>query len=595
MFHLQPKIQKYINAVLIWRLKHINDRQYIILLSVIIGLMSGIVAVLIKNSVHVVHFVLTFFFISSYHNFLFLLYPMIGIGIVYLIIRYIIRNEPKYEIPDVLYAIHRKKGIMPPYNTWTTMITSALTVGFGGSVGLEGPSATAGASIGSSIAQLFRLNKKQTILLVSCAGASAIASLFKAPITGVVFALEIFMLDLTMSSIIPLLFAAAMGTLTSYLFFGTDVLYDFHVLSKPSFKEIPFFILLGILTGAFSIYFIKIKNVSHKIFKKIKHRWQRWLFGGISLGILIFFMPSLFGEGYSTVNSCLHGDYSFLFVNSPFYTHKDSVYAVIIMLFALVVLKSFATFFTFETGGIGGIFAPVLFLGANIGFLVAIILNLFGFYVVPSNYAMIAMAGMLSGVMYAPLTGIFLIAEVTNGYDLIIPLMIVSTTAYAISRSVSPFSIYTKKLADKGIFFGHNKNKNVLASMKINDFIETNFIPVYPQMTLRQLTEVISKSSRNVFPVIDNENTFLGLVFLDHIKHLIFNQTFYDTLKVNDLSYMPGGIIDINDSTNEVIKIFYETGDYNLPVLDKGKYVGFVSRAAIFTAFQHEVDYLSEE
>lgn len=595
MRRFQHFLKKYLNALLLWRLKHINDRQYIIILAVIVGLFSGLVAVLIKNSVHMVQWALTFFFIPQYQNILFLLYPMIGIGIVYLLIHFVIKKEPKPEIPDVLYAIHRKKGVLPHANTWITILASSITVGFGGSVGLEGPSATAGSSIGSSIAQILKLNKKQTILMVSCAGAAAISSLFKAPITGVVFALEIFMLDLTMSSILPLLVATIVGTITSYLFFGNDVLYDFKIIMNPSWSEIPFFLILGVLTGIFSIYFIKIKHFAHRFFKKFDKYWKKWLIGGLLLGIMMFFMPSLFGEGYSTVNSCLHGDYSFLFLNSPFYNYKDNIYAVLIMFFGLIVLKSFATFFTFEAGGVGGIFAPILFLGSSIGFFVAILLNLFGFYVVPSNFAMVAMAGMLSGVMFAPLTGIFLIAEITNGYDLIIPLMIVSSASYGIARHTFKYSIYTQQLAEKGIFFGHNKGKNVLASMKIEDFIENNFMTVTPQMTLRELTKVISKSSRNVYPVVDNDNNFLGLIFLDHIKHLIFNEKYYDTLKVSDLSYMPKDIINLNDPMAEVIKVFHNTGNYNLPVLDKNKYVGFISRANIFSAFQQELDYLSEE
>jgi len=592
-FHFNFK--KVLNAILLWRLKHISDQQYIIIIAIIVGLFSGLVAVLIKNTVHLVQWTLTFFFMSSYQNILLLFYPMIGIGVVFLLIRFVFRRFPKAEIPDVLYAIHREKGKIKPSNTWMTMILSSITVGFGGSVGLEGPSATAGASLGSAIAQFLRLNKKQTILLISCAGAGAIASLFKAPIAGVVFALEIFMLDLTMSSILPLLISATVGAITSYLFFGNDVLYDFNIVIKPSWSEIPFFIILGILTGVFSIYFIKIKDFSHRIFARFDKQWKKWLLGGLSLGLMIYFMPPLFGEGYATVNSCLHGDYSFLFLNSPFYDYKDSIYAVLIMFFALIILKSFATFFTLEAGGIGGIFAPILFLGSSIGFFVAILLNLFGIYVVPSNFAMVAMAGMLSGVMFAPLTGIFLIAEVTNGYDLIIPLMIVSSASYGMVRMVFRHSIYNQSLAQKGILFGHNKTKNVLASMKVADFLETNFLPVHPNDSLRKLTEIISKSSRNIYPVVDNDGMFLGLVFLDHIKHLIFKSEYYDTLKVSDLSYMPNFCVNLNDPMIEVIKIFHKTGNYNLPVLDKGKYVGFISRAQIFSAFQQEMDYLSEE
>lgn len=587
--------QRILKSLLIWRIKHVSDQQYIIFLAIVVGLFSGLVAVLIKNTVHLVQWLLTFFFIPRYQNILLLIYPMIGIGLVYLLIQYIIKRTPQAEIPDVLYSIHRNKGKISSGNTWITIITSAITVGFGGSVGLEGPSAAAGASMGSSIAQILRLSKKQTILMVSCAGAAAIASLFKAPITGVVFALEIFMIDLTLSSILPLLISTTIAAITSYLFFGNDVLYNFQLITKPEWIEMPFFIVLGILTGVFSIYFIKIKHFSQKLFKKINKYWTKWLFGGVSLGIMMFFMPSLFGEGYATVNSCLRGDYSFLFNNSPFYEYKDSNYAVLIMFFGLIVLKSFATFFTLEIGGIGGIFAPILFLGSSIGFFIAIILNLIGFHLVPSNFAMVAMAGMLSGVMFAPLTGIFLIAEITNGYDLIIPLMIVSSVSYAIVRSVLRYSIYTESLAIKGILFGHNINKNILASMKVSDFLENNFIKVSPEMTLRQLTGVISKSSRNIYPVVDNNGDFLGLVFLDDIKHLIFNEKYYDSLQVKDLSFKPNCIINVKDPMSDVIKVFRNSGNYNLPVVDNGKYVGFVSRANIFSAFQQELDYLSEE
>ncbi len=579
-------LRKQLNALLYWRLKYINDRQYIIFLSIIVGLLSGLIAVVIKNGVHFIQWLLTFLFVPTHQNYLYLFYPMIGIAIVLFFIRYVIKDKPRSEIPDVLYAIHRKKGIIDPQNTWITMLLSSITVGFGGSVGLEGPSGTAGASLGSTIAQMLRLSRKQTILILSCAGTAAISALFKAPITGVVFALEIFMLDLTLNSIMPLLISSVVGAITSYLFFGNNVLYNFTILSVPSWNELPFFVLLGILTGFFSIYFIRIKYYTKKLFSKFNKDWKKLMFGGISLGIMIFFMPALFGEGYATVNSAFRGDYSFLFVNSPFYSFKDNIYAVLLMFFALIVLKSFATFFTLEAGGIGGIFAPILFLGSNIGFFIALLFNLFGINVVPSNYAIVAMAGMLSGVMFAPLTGIFLIAEVTKGYDLIIPLMIVSATSYGLVRLKYRFSIYTQSLAEKGILFGHHKSKNILASMKVSDFIETNFIPVNKDMTLGELTKVISRSSRNIYPVIDKENNFLGLVFFDHIKHLIFNQQYYDTIKVSDLSFMPNGIVNINDSMSDVIKTFHDTGNYNLPVVDHGKYIGFISRANIFSAFK---------
>jgi CIC family chloride channel protein len=589
------KLNNLINYILLLSAKYTNNQQFIIIIAILTGLLSGLIAVVIKNSVHLIQWLLTFFVVSAYQHILYLFYPSIGIGIVYFLVRYVIRRKPKAEIPDVIYAIQRKEGKLPASNIWITTLLSSITVGFGGSVGLEGPSATTAASMGSNIAQFFKLNRKLTQLLIGCASAGAIASLFKAPIAGVVFALEIFMLDLTMSSILPLLISATVGAITSYLFFGNDVLYNFDIVELPNLKEIPFFIILGLFTGFFSIYFIKIKYLSHKIFRRFDKHWKRWLFGGLSIGIMIFFMPSLYGEGYQTVNSCLNGNFEFLFNNSPFYSYKNNIYAVLLIFFALIILKSFATFFTFEAGGIGGIFAPILFLGSSIGFFVSLILIQLGFNVVPSNFAMVAMAGMLSGIMFAPLTGIFLIAEITNGYDLIIPLMIVSSTSYAIVRMVFKYSIYNQVLAERGIFFGHHKSKNVISSMKIADYIEKNFITVYLDDTLRKLTEVISKSNRNIYPVVDKNGFFLGIVFLDNIKHLIFKQELYDKIRVSDLYFMPEATIDINDSMENVVKIFYKTGNYNIPVVDKGKYVGFVSRANIFTAFQKEIDYLSEE
>ncbi|MCX7862451.1 MAG: chloride channel protein [Bacteroidales bacterium] len=595
MQSLNSQIKKFFHAFIYWRLTHVSDRNFLLILSVVIGLASGLVAVLIKNSVHFVQWLLTFFFVPEYQNILLLFYPLAGLFIVFLLTKFVFRKKAQPEISDVLFAIHRKNGILPLSNTWITMITSAITVGFGGSVGLEGPSATSGAGMGSFIAKLFHLSKKQTILIVSCAGSAAIASLFKAPIAAVVFALEIFMLDLNLSSVLPLLISAVVGTITSYLFFGQDVLYDFRIISLPQWNELPFFIILGAFTGLFSIYFIRIKRWSSKLFNKFSSSLHKILFGGTIIGLMIFLMPALFGEGYRTVNSCLHGDYSFLFAKSPFYAYRENIYAVLIMFLALIVLKSFVTFFTIEAGGIGGIFAPILFLGSCIGFFVAIILNLIGIPVEASNFAMVAMAGMLSGVMFAPLTGIFLIAEVTHGYDLIIPLMIVSATSYAIVRSTFRYSIFMQHLAEKGILFGHHKGKNVVASMNVAQLIETNFLPIKPDNSLRDLISVIAKSKRNIYPVVDENNMLIGLVYLDHIKHIIFNDKFYDTMKVSDLYVMPENVIQLNDPMSKVMKIFQKTDAYNLPVVDRGKYVGFLSKATVMSAFQQKVYHQSDE
>lgn len=595
MVNISSNIHDFINRILIWRLKHISDKYFIIFLSILVGALAGLTAVLIKNTVHFISYLLTYNFSDKYQVFLYLAYPAIGILIVIVLLKFIIKKKPKPEIPNVLYAISRLDGKLKASNIYTTILASTITVGFGGSVGLEGPSVTTGASVGSSLAQLLRLSYKQTILLIGCAGAAAIASLFKAPVTGIVFALEIFMLDLTMASILPLLISSVTGALASYLFFGQDVIYDFQLISKFNIREIPYYLVLGLLTGLFAVYFTAIQIQIKKLFKKISSWIIRLLIGGTILGILIFFMPSLFGEGYQTVNSSLHGDYSYLFEHSQFYAYKDSIYSVILMFLALVIFKSIATAVTFGAGGVGGIFAPILFLGANLGFLFAKLFEVFGIKIQASNYALVGMAGLLSGVMYAPLTGIFLIAEITNGYELIFPLMLVSTISYAIARGFNPHSIYTRKLAKDGNLITHNKDKAVLSMMKVEKHIETNFRTVKPSDTLKRLTEIISNSNRNLYPITDEENNFLGIVFLDHIKHIIFKPEFYDTLLVKDLGFIPQVTVSPEDTMEEVVRKFQESGNFNIAVVKDGKYLGFVSRANIFSAYRKKLNYFSEE
>ncbi len=595
MLAVSSNIQNFINQLLIWRLKHVSDKYFIIFLSIIIGILAGLTAVLIKNAVHFIGYLITFNFYDKYQNFFLLAYPFLGILLVIILVKFVIKKNPKPEIPNVLYAISRLEGKMKPSNIYTTIIASSLTVGFGGSVGLEGPSVTTGATVGSTIAQLLRLNYKQTVLLIACAGAAAIASLFKAPITGVVFALEIFMLDLTMASILPLLISSAFGALTSYLFFGQDVIYDFQLISKFNIREIPYYLILGILTGFFSLYFTIIQVETKKIFKKFSSWVLRLVIGGIILGVMIFIMPSLFGEGYRTVNSCLHGDYSFLFEHSLFYGYRNNIYSIILMFLALVIFKSIATAVTFGAGGVGGIFAPVLFLGANIGFLFSKIFEVLGINLSESNFALVGMAGLLSGVMYAPLTGIFLIAEITNGYELIFPLMLVSTISFAINRSFNPHSIYTRKLAQNGNLITHNKDRAVLSLMKVDNLIENNFIPVHPDDSLRKLVDAISRSNRNIYPVVDKENNFIGIVFLDHIKHIIFKQEFYDSMFVKDVSFIPQATVSPDDTMRDVVKKFHLTGNYNIPVVKDGKYLGFISRANVFSEYRKKLKYFSEE
>ncbi|MBU1718391.1 MAG: chloride channel protein, partial [Bacteroidetes bacterium] len=548
----------------LWRIRNIKDKQYMMILSVVIGILAGTAAFVLKNSVHFIKYLLTYRFSDDYQNYLFLAYPLIGILLTVIFAKFILRNKIRSHVSDVLYAISRQNGILKRHSTFSTVIGSALTVGFGGSVGLEGPTVVTGASLASNLSRFLRLNYKQVILMLGCASAGAMSAIFKAPIAGVVFALEVIMLDLTMSSIVPLLLASATAALTSFFFFGQDVLYNFSVAEKFHLSEILYFLLLGVLCGLASAYFIRIYKTINGLFDKIASWWIKLAVGGVILGALIFMIPALYGEGYESVNQSLRGDYNFLFEQSLFYEYRENSLAILLMFMGIVFLKAVATSITLSVGGAGGFFAPTLFLGANIGFLYAKTANYFSVGLSESNFALVGMAGLISGVIHAPLTAIFLIAELTNGYELFLPLMLVSTSSFAITKFFAPHSIYTYDLASRGDLITHDKDKAVLSMMRTSDLIETNFLTVHPDDTLRTLVDVISKSTRNVFPVVDKENNFLGVVFMDHVRHIIFKPEFYDSTRVRDLMYMPEQTVEADDCMEDVAHKFMNSGNFNL-------------------------------
>ena len=425
---------------------------------------------------------------------------MLGILLVILFVKYINKHPVRHGIPSVLYAISKTNGIMKPHNLYSSIITSALTVGFGGSVGLEGPSVATGAAIGSNIGRLLRFNYKQVILLLGCACAGAMSAIFKAPIAAIVFALEVIMFDLTMSAIVPLLISSATAAFVSYLYLGQSSLYSFEIHEGLMLNQVWFFVILGIIAGLVSVYFTKMYMVITDFFDGIKDMYSRLLIGGIGLGILVFFIPSLFGEGYSAINECLRGDISYLFENTLYPGLENSVIAVLILFLIVIFFKVIATSITFGSGGVGGVFAPTLFTGANVGLLFAKFLNILGFNLNESSFALIGMAGMIAGVIHAPLTAIFLIAEITGGYELFFPLMIVAAISYATVRIFVSNSVYTLQLARRGELITHHKDKAMLMMMKIRDLIETDFNIVHPDEKMRELINVISHSHRNIFP-----------------------------------------------------------------------------------------------
>jgi CIC family chloride channel protein len=586
---------KIYRRFLIWRFKRIGQKQLILILSALIGLGAGLAAVIIKNLVHVIKLIFTQQSAQPIYHYLYFVLPIVGILLTILFIRYINKRPVGHGIPSVLYAISKNNGVIRRHNLYSSIITSALTVGFGGSVGLEGPTVATGAAIGSNMGRFFRMNYTQVILLLGCASAGAMSAIFKAPIAAIVFALEVIMLDLTLMSLIPLLISSLTAALTSYLFMGQNVLYSFQIQEAFVMGDIPYYILVGILAGFMSVYFTRMYIFITGIFEKIKGAYSKLIIGGIVLGLLILLIPSLYGEGYEPINNCLNGNYGYLFENSLYGKYADSLVATLVVLFFVLMFKVIATSVTFGAGGIGGIFAPSLFIGSNLGLFFAKMMNLFGMDLSESNFALVGMTGLIAGVIHAPLTAIFLIAEITGGYELFFPLMIVSTISFATTRFFISNSVYTVQLAKRGELLTHDKDRNVLILMKVDRLIEKDFLTVNPDATLGDLVKVVKRSTRNIFPVVDDANTFYGIVKMDDIRHIMFNAEIYDTTFVRDLMFMPRFTIQRDELMEEVAKKFQVSGRYNIVVLDEGKYLGFVSRATVFSAYREKLKQISRE
>jgi len=573
-----------------WRLKNMSERAFITALSFIAGIFSGLGAVIIKNAVRYTQRMVDTLLESEVHNYIYFVLPAIGIFLTVIIVKYVVRHHVRHGIPTVLYGISKQKGRIKNHNLYSSVIASSLTVGFGGSVGLEGPTVATGTAWGSWLAKMFHLNYKNTILLLASACAGAMAAIFKAPIAAIVFAVEVIMIDLTVFSLVPLLLSSATAVVVSYFFLGQDVLYPFEVKELFVLGDLPYYVALGIITGFVSVYFIKVYLYFSDLFEKLNNARNRLLVGGLSLGTLIFFFPSLYGEGYEGINSCLAGNLDFLFNNSLFYGLKDQMWAVFMLLTLVILFKIMATSITFGSGGVGGIFAPTLFMGANTGMLFSMLINLSGVRQInTNNFALIGMAGLIAGVLHAPLTGIFLIADISGGYKLFVPLMVTATFAYIIVRTFTPYSVYHYQLAQRKELLTHNKDANVLQMLEVRKLIETDFEKLSPDATLRDLTEAISRNHRNLFPVVDKDGKMLGMLKMDDVRQMIFHHELYDKVKIKDIMYMPEHYIDVNDSMEEVTNKFETSGRYNLAVLHDGKYVGFISRARVFTNYRKRI------
>jgi chloride channel protein, CIC family len=586
---------RFIDRVNRFRVKYLSGHRFLYILSGIVGLAVGLAAVIIKNLVHLIRVTLQNGFQGDHTRYFIFILPVIGIALTVVFIKYINKRPVSHGIPGVLFAISKNNGIIRTHNLFSSIITSALTVGFGGSVGLEGPTVATGGAVGSYIGRVMKLNYKEVALLVSCACAGALSAIFKAPIAGIVFALEVIMLDLTMWAVIPLLIASATAAVTSYLFLGQNVLYQFTLTEKFDMGQIHWYLLLGVVVGLLSVYFTKSYIRITAIFEKFESPWKRLLVAGGLLGVIILIFPPLYGEGYEVVNQELRGEFYHLFENSIFEGWHQSFALLVVYMLLVIGLKVVATTLTFSAGGIGGIFAPTLFMGANSGLLFGLVLNQLGVDVSVSTMALVGMAGMIAGVVHAPLTAIFLIAEITGGYELFLPLMLASTISYGTTRYFVKNSVYTVQLAKRGELMTHHKDRNILLMMKISNLIETNFKTVRSDQTLRDLVQVITNSSRNIYPVVDEENYLKGIVKLDDIRHIMFNQEMYDTTFISDLMITPEWTIETTDQMEEVARQFSESGRYNIPVLQNGKYLGFVSRARVFSSYREMLKHFSDD
>jgi CIC family chloride channel protein len=582
---------------ILWRARHITERQFIIILSFVIGIAGSLAAIILKNSVAAIHHFLSSVIDIENVNFLYLAFPVIGIFLSYLFIKYYVKDNISHGISRILFAISKKKGIIASHNSYSSIIASALTVGFGGSVGLEAPLALTGSSIGSNIGQFLRLSNKNIILMIGCGAAAAISSIFKAPIAAVIFALEVLMLDLTMSSIIPLLISSVTGATLSYFLLGKNAIFYFTLQDPFVVKNFPFYILLGILSGFVSYYFTKMSGRIETRFGNIKNPYYKILIGGILLSLLIFIFPPLYGEGYDALKVILTGHYTDITNGSIFYIFKDVYWIFICYLLLILFFKVIAMSVTTAAGGIGGIFAPSLFMGGITGFVVANIVNKLGLgNVSERNFSLVGMAGVMAGVMHAPLTAIFLIAEITGGYDLIIPLIITATVSYITIMYFEPHSIYTKRLAARDELITHHKDKAVLTLLDINSVIEKDLNSIHPKATLGDLVKVVSQSKRNVFPVQDESNHLLGIIQLDNIREMMFRPELYNSTKVEDIMVMPPAYIFTTDSMAKVMKKFDATNAWNLPVIEEsGNYIGFISKAKIFNSYRKILVEMSEE
>ena len=581
----------------IWREHHIKEKNFVLILALIVGIICGVAAQLLKFLIHLIGSSLTAGFNATSENWLYLVYPVVGIILTVLFVKYVVKDNISHGVTKVLYAISRRKSRLKIKNMYASLIASSITIGTGGSVGAEGPIVYTGAAIGSNFGQAFRMSPKILMILVGCGAAAGIAGIFRALIAGMLFTLEVLMIDLTGMTVMPLLLSSIAGATVAYVMEGYTAEFFFTQSEPYLTSRIPWTIALGVVCGLMSYYFTKVMFMMESFFKKIKQQWLKILIGGTIIACLVFLFPPLYGEGYSTITSLLDGDVESVVNASLFYVDRDNIWFLLLFIFAITLTKAFATSATNGAGGVGGTFAPSLFVGALTGFLFASVINQFDLGVTLSlkNFTLMGMAGVMSGVMHAPLMAIFLTAEMTGGYDLFLPLLIVSALAYFTIQCFTPYSIYTMRLAKAGDLVTHQKDKAVLTLLKIESVIETDFKVVHPEMSLREMVDVISVSNRNLYPVTDAEGNLKGVVLLDDIRNIMFRTDLYRKMHVSRFMAAVPDVIDVKMPMDKVMEIFDKTNAWNLPVVKDGKYIGFVSKSKIFNSYRRVLRHFTDD
>lgn len=573
-----------------WRRRNLSDKNFVLLISFFVGIFTACAGLLLKWLIGQIEHLLTHEFSITGANWLYLVYPVIGVWLTMLFIRYIVRDDIGHGVTKILFAIARKQSRIKPHNTWTSVVASAITIGFGGSVGAEAPIVLTGSAIGSSLGQACRLSNKYMMLLVGCGAAGAVSGIFKAPIAGLVFVLEVLMIDLTMTSLLPLLVSSVTAVGLTFAVTGTNPIFEFHLQNPFTVDRIPAYIALGIVCGLVALYFTRTMNYLEGIFRRLQGRYKKFLLGAAMLSLLIYLFPSLYGEGYDLITLLLNGngqaDWDTAMDRSLFYGSNH----LLIYLFLIIVFKVFASTATNGGGGCGGIFAPSLFLGCICGFVFCRLWNMYdvlGIDIPERNFAMLGMCGLMSGVMHAPLTGIFLIAELTGGYALFMPLMIVATGSYLTIKAFEPHSIYAMRLAQRGELLTHHTDKSVLTLMSMDSVIQHYDQVLYPDMNLGDVASQVSNSKNHVFPVVNKQMQFVGAVYLDDIRHLVFRTELYRDFAVSQLMKQPEALLSVNDAMDVVVSTFDRTHAWTLPVVDAdGIFVGFIRKSSVLTVYR---------